>query len=76
MLTDTIELKQEIKEVESQIDVIVELVNKLIEENSQVVMSQIEFIVKYNSYDKIHKELTEKFENKTAELKGIETKKK
>ena len=76
MLTDTTELKKEIKEVESQINVIVELVNKLIEENSQVVMSQVEFIDKYNSYDKIHKELTEKFENKTAELKGIETKKK
>ena len=75
MLTDTTELEKEIKDLESENEIVVELVTKLIDENARVAMSQVAFIDKYNSYDNKHKELTEQLNKKLSELKEIEKKK-
>ena len=62
------ELEDKIKKVKEEMDEVVNLVKKLIDENSRRTMNQEDFITRYNDYDKKHNELKERLAKKEEEL--------
>ena len=62
------ELEDKIKKVKEEMDEVVNLVKKLIDENSRRTMNQEDFITRYNDYDKRHNELKERLAKKEEEL--------
>ena len=62
------ELEDKIKKVKEEMDEVVGLVKKLIDENSRRTMNQEDFITRYNDYDKKHNELKEMLAKKEEEL--------
>ncbi len=64
LLTDTSELDGKIAKLEAEIEVISELVGKMVRENSTRAQNQTEYEAKYN-------ELAERYEKANAELNGL-----
>ena len=62
------ELEDKIKKVKEEMDEVVNLVKKLIDENSRRTMNQEDFITRYKDYDKKHNELKERLAKKEEEL--------
>lgn len=73
ILTDTSKIEKEMTELKSEIDVVVELTRKCVNENSSSVQNQEEFTEKYNGYVEKYEKLKKRSDALAAEMDRKET---